>query len=105
MQDPKHIKSKCPKCHAERFQPCITNDGRVADKVHYGRPYWSDQVNDGSDFKANIPPIRQHPWPILFPGTDICADCGESYRQPGLVQRCQKRHNEMIAEMNPWSTR
>jgi hypothetical protein len=28
----------------------------------------------------------------LFPGTDICGDCGEPYSEPGLVRRCRDRH-------------
>src|ERR671913_1077943 len=28
----------------------------------------------------------------LFPGTNICADCGESYDEPGLLWRCRNHH-------------
>lgn len=42
MQNPEHQKSKCPKCRADRGEPCVTLEGRVADKVHYGRPSWLD---------------------------------------------------------------
>ena len=31
----------------------------------------------------------------LFPGTNICADCGEPYDQPGLVSRCKPRHQRI----------
>ncbi|WP_455907447.1 zinc finger domain-containing protein [Streptomyces nigra] len=44
MQKPEHQKSKCPKCGAGRGEPCTRRDGRVAAKVHYGRPYWSSRV-------------------------------------------------------------
>src|SRR5829696_8187903 len=30
--------------------------------------------------------------PTLFGRSDICADCGELYDQPGLISRCQDRH-------------
>jgi hypothetical protein len=30
--------------------------------------------------------------PPLIPGTDICADCGEPYDQPGFTSRCRDRH-------------
>lgn len=36
-----HILSRCPKCGAEQGEYCVTRGGRVAEKVHYGRPYWS----------------------------------------------------------------
>lgn len=39
-----HQLARCPKCKAEQGQPCTTNSGKIADKVHYGRPYWSGQV-------------------------------------------------------------
>lgn len=44
MQNPEHIKSKCPTCKAARGMPCVTRSGHVAKKVHYGRPYWSSLV-------------------------------------------------------------
>ena len=31
--------------------------------------------------------------PILFPGTQICADCGELYTVPGLIEKCRERHD------------
>lgn len=39
-----NIRSKCPKCGADRGEYCTTNGGRIAEKVHYGRPYWSAKV-------------------------------------------------------------
>lgn len=44
MQDPAHQLSRCPTCQATRGEPCRTRDGRVAHKVHYGRPHWSSKV-------------------------------------------------------------
>lgn len=31
--------------------------------------------------------------PVLFPGTAICADCGELYTERGLIERCEERHD------------
>jgi hypothetical protein len=31
-------------------------------------------------------------YPVLFPGTDICRDCGEPYGQDALTTRCLRRH-------------
>jgi hypothetical protein len=42
MQNPEHQKSKCSKCHAGPGEPCVTLEGWVAEKVHYGRPSWLD---------------------------------------------------------------
>lgn len=39
-----HQLAKCPTCHASRGEPCVTRGGRIAQKVHYGRPYWSSQT-------------------------------------------------------------
>ncbi|WP_208860800.1 zinc finger domain-containing protein [Streptomyces griseoflavus] len=44
MQNPEHMKSKCPKCKAERGEPCRKRNGQIAAKVHYGRPFWSAKV-------------------------------------------------------------
>lgn len=44
MQNPDHQLSKCPKCRASRGEPCTTNEGFEAYRVHYGRPYWSSRV-------------------------------------------------------------
>jgi hypothetical protein len=30
--------------------------------------------------------------PVLFGGTQICADCAEPYDQPGFTSRCRDRH-------------
>ena len=30
--------------------------------------------------------------PILFPLSNVCADCGEPYDQPALIRRCAERH-------------
>lgn len=38
MQNPQSQKYRCPKCGAQPGRPCLTVDGRVAGKVHYGRP-------------------------------------------------------------------
>ena len=43
-QEPEHQLSKCPKCRAGRNEPCVTTDGREAERVHYGRPFWSSKV-------------------------------------------------------------
>jgi hypothetical protein len=33
-------------------------------------------------------------YPTLWPGSNVCADCGEPYSQPGLLskKRCGDRH-------------
>jgi hypothetical protein len=118
MQNPDHQKAHCPKCHADRGEPCVTIHGAVAEKVHYGRPYWSEQANQNTplvirtghaDLEATLveftvltdllqrdhtanPPDETRP--TLFPGTDICADCGDSYRLPALTARCETRHDQ-----------
>lgn len=123
MQDPKHTKSKCPKCQAPKGQPCITRYGTVAEKVHYGRPYWSSVAasfrptkiqGNGVEFEINLEEFKvvkdllkdirtglpdDPSKPKLWPGTNICADCGEPYHQPGLVKRCKKRHTDTMAMM------
>jgi hypothetical protein len=33
----------------------------------------------------------------LFPGSGQCKDCGDPLNQPGLMQRCQGRHQVMPA--------
>lgn len=45
MQNPDHTRSRCPKCGAGRGRPCVTNSGAIAERVHYGRPYWSSKVS------------------------------------------------------------
>jgi hypothetical protein len=44
MQNPEHTKAKCATCGADRGWPCKTRNGRIAEKVHYGRPEWSAKV-------------------------------------------------------------
>ena len=68
MQDADHIKSKCPKCGAERFHPCIRNDGQIAEKVHYGRPYWSERLEAN---RQRLRPAEPPPW-----HWDNCGHCG-----------------------------
>lgn len=116
MQNPDHQKSKCPKCQAPQGEPCITAHGAIAEKVHYGRPHWSNVVDKlrpakirghGVELKINIEQFKvvkdllkdfrtglpdDPSKPNLWPGTNICTDCGEPYQQPGLVKRCKKRH-------------
>lgn len=48
MQIADHQRSKCAVCHANRGEPCRTLDGRIAERVHFGRPGWSDRVNPWS---------------------------------------------------------
>lgn len=38
MQNPDSQKYRCPKCSALPGSPCLTLDGREAQKVHFGRP-------------------------------------------------------------------
>jgi len=38
MQNEDSWKYPCPKCEAAVGSPCVTLDGREAEKVHYGRP-------------------------------------------------------------------
>lgn len=38
MQNPESKTYHCPKCGAQPGADCLTIDGRVAAKVHYGRP-------------------------------------------------------------------
>lgn len=59
MQNPEHQKSKCPKCQAERGEPCVNGYGTELKKVHYGRPYWSSKVNGGSKFTVKL---RKRDW-------------------------------------------
>jgi hypothetical protein len=40
----------------------------------------------------DAPPVGASDYPALFPGTDICADCGEPYGQDGFSTRCLRRH-------------
>lgn len=111
MQDPKHWRAECPTCGALKNQPCITADGYLAERVHWGRPGLSTPlckiegrgkeillflheftvVADlvGRDNSIPADPDK----PVLFAGTNICADCGEPYDQPGLIKRCKKRHS------------
>jgi hypothetical protein len=116
MQNPDHQKSKCPKCHAGQGEPCRTVHGVVAEKVHYGRPEWSARADRkpcklrGADVEMGFDleeftvlkdlwereHLGDHPEdkdrPVLVPGTNICADCGENYQDPALTVRCEKRH-------------
>lgn len=39
MQNTESQRYKCPRCVAQPGEPCLTVDGRVAEKVHYGRPH------------------------------------------------------------------
>jgi len=31
--------------------------------------------------------------PVLFAGSDVCADCGEPYGRAPLISRCAERHH------------
>lgn len=43
--------------------------------------------------------------PVLFPGTDICADCGELYTKFGLMERCKERHDVQESKVSVRSRR
>lgn len=119
MQDPQHQLAKCATCHAAKRQPCTNRYGTIAEKVHYGRPYWSSVAKNnrpakikgqGAEIEINLEEFKvikdlhkrtnrlDNPdKPVLFASTNICADCGEPYDQPGLVSRCRKRHERVTA--------
>lgn len=109
MQDPKNMRKGCDTCGADPNQPCITVDGYIAERVHWGRgsPPRCKIVGRSKELDfflyefTVIADLIDRDWnylaedgPTLFPGTDICADCGESYSRPGLVRRCQERHRD-----------
>jgi hypothetical protein len=48
-----HTLSRCPKCHAGPEEECRNNSGRVADKVHYGRPAWSRKTRLYREWKLS----------------------------------------------------
>jgi hypothetical protein len=98
MQDPKHLKAKCAKCHAPKGAPCITIHGGTAQKVHYGRPYWSSVAESfrpvkiqGRDVEIEI---NLEEFKVIkdLRRTNACPECGEPYSQPGLVRRCKEKH-------------
>lgn len=113
MQDPDHQEAKCFTCDADPYEPCRNRDGSISLKVHWGRPYWSKQkpyvLRGGNvDIKLNLEQFKVihdlidrgniiEDRPVLFTGTNICADCGEPYNNPGLVSRCKKRHQRVTA--------
>lgn len=73
-----HTRSKCPTCGADRGEPCVTRDGRLAEKVHYGRPYWSGlvgQYRPGPTRKVSLPGPS-----VVFcadgPDAVCCPECG-----------------------------
>jgi hypothetical protein len=43
MQNTESQKYRCSKCEAESGEPCRAADGRIAEKVHYGRSSWVDK--------------------------------------------------------------
>ena len=101
MQVEDHTKSKCPTCGAGRGEPCITEDGYVAERVHYGRPYWSAKVGKPPDepeftFRDERPNVRTEPHPLggvrLFADSDQCAECGEDLNGYGFLARCAQFH-------------
>lgn len=116
MQDPNHQLAKCAKCKAPRHSPCRSDDGRILEHVHHGRPYWSEiasrrpfkfQSGGGQELFCEhlvefavlaklMPGTPLDPGDkrkVLFEGTDICADCGERYVEPALIKRCEKNHD------------
>ena len=108
MQNPKHMRKPCGSCGADSGQPCITVDGYIAERVHWGRtsPPRCKIVGQGKEidfwlheFEVVTHLVERDPnytesedRPVLFTGTNICADCGERYNQPALLRRCQDRH-------------
>lgn len=112
MQNPNHWRKECDSCGAHRGQPCRTIDGYVAQRVHWGRTSPPRCKIEGqgkeADFWllefeviAGLVPydpkfVGTKERPILFEGTNICADCGELYSGPGLLRRCAERHPARI---------
>lgn len=63
-----HQYARCPKCGADRGEPCTTLSGREAERVHYGRPYWSSKV--GVPREANWARRKaREAWEPMAPGT------------------------------------
>jgi len=65
-QNPDSQISKCPTCGAEGGDLCITRSGDIAEKVHYGRPYWSKQVRPR--FAPLTPEEKREKWNRLIEG-------------------------------------
>ena len=99
-QNPQHQKSKCGKCGAERGFPCITNEGREAEHVHWGRPYWSAMAGrkpfkmQGKNFELNFDHLEEFTVLIDDIGLqpDQCDVCGDPKDGPALTRRCKPQH-------------
>lgn len=103
---------RCPKCHAQPGEPCMTLEGYEAEKVHYGRPHPSPrevQALEAAQRAAATSRIRPNPnLPGILLGSEyvgrnqsipyavwFCA-CGESSEAVGAgvgrVQRAYEQH-------------
>jgi hypothetical protein len=116
MQDPKNWKAECRTCGALKGKPCLTADGYLAERVHWGRPGMATPLCklEGrgkelllflveftviADLVPRIGYVATKEMPTLWPGSNVCADCGEPYDQPGLLDRCQQRHPARVGRV------
>lgn len=78
-----HQRAKCPTCHASQGEPCVTRSGRIAEKVHYGRPYWSSKTITN---KPRVTPIR-----TVSPSRPVqCINC-DRWSQFDVCPDCQRQ--------------
>lgn len=111
MQNPKHWQKECKSCGAQRNQPCLTVDGFLAERVHWGRgspprckiigrskelDFWLQEFEVITRLLPdNVAFLTGDDRPVLFEGTNICAECGEPFNQVGLVRKCSDLHSVM----------
>lgn len=61
MQKSESQKYRCPKCAAMPGDPCLTVDGRVAEKVHYGRPNPPGDSHAGAAYRRAVSTLATSP--------------------------------------------
>ena len=108
MQNPKHWHKECKSCGARRGQPCITIEGYVAERVHWGRDspprckiegrgreidFWLHEFEVIDRLLPDdVSYLTDDDRPVLFAGTNICAHCGEPFSRPSLTRHCADYH-------------